>query len=322
MMFAFAVTLQAQNKTDEQGKRQGLWIKKDKKGSKVYQGTFKDDYPIDTFYYYKKGKVETINVFTDKGQKCKSQFLYENGKVKAEGMYENKNKEGLWTYYNDKGKKISEENYRNNLKDGMEKKWDNDGKNVIEATSYKNGKKDGEHFESMYSEGYFTCTYKNDKLEGKYNEFFASKTEKVEGQFINGKKEGKWQIFTPSGELIQKLDYKNDKLQGDILQFKVQGGIKEVNSSNISLMYPTGKQMQVILNSGEKFASFTNFDVLLNYLDENTFIRLNEKQNIYANINSLKGINKDSSVEFTTPISFKVIADENGSKAVESLLRK
>jgi antitoxin component YwqK of YwqJK toxin-antitoxin module len=322
MMFAFSATLQAQNKTDDQGKKQGLWIKKDKSGNRVYQGTFKDDYPVDTFYYYKKGKVETINVFTDKGQKCKSQFLYENGKVKAEGMYEKKNKEGMWSYYNEQGKKISEESYKNNVKDGLEKKWDNEGKEVIEATNYKNGKKQGEHFESMYGDGYFTCTYKNDKLEGKYGEFFNSKNKKVEGQFINDKKEGEWKIYTPSGEMIQKLYYKNDSLQSDLWLFKVREGIREVSQSKIALMYPTGKQMQVILSNGEKFASFTDFELLLNYIDENLFIRLNEKQNIYANIQALKGINKDSSVEFTIPIDFKVIADENGSKAIESLFKK
>ncbi len=40
------------NKTDQSGKKQGLWIKKYPGGTVQYEGTFKDDHPAGLFRRY------------------------------------------------------------------------------------------------------------------------------------------------------------------------------------------------------------------------------------------------------------------------------
>lgn len=58
IMLLSANVLNAQNKTDDKGRKQGHWVKTAKNGKKISEGNFKDDYPVDTFYYYdSKGKV-------------------------------------------------------------------------------------------------------------------------------------------------------------------------------------------------------------------------------------------------------------------------
>ena len=50
--------LEAQNKTDEKGRKQGKWSKAYPNGQVKYSGEFKDDKEIGTFSYYSKnGKL-------------------------------------------------------------------------------------------------------------------------------------------------------------------------------------------------------------------------------------------------------------------------
>src|SRR5574344_1506024 len=322
IVFAFSQNIQAQNKKDNKGLRQGLWIKTDKQGRKISEGNFKDDYPIDTFRYYnKKGELETINVFSNKGKKCSSCFLYKDNRVKAEGCYTDKKKDGLWCYYNEKGKKVLEENYKNGDKNGMVKQFDEKG-NVLTSTTYKNNKKDGAYFESLQKAGYFTCNYKNDKLEGEYNEYYSNKEPKIKGQFVNNKKEGEWKVFNGPNEVVQKLFYKNDFLSGDAIIINVREGKKEIPQTDMALVYPTGKQTQIILKSGEKLSCFNEFEGLLNLLDLNNFILINKKSQMYGNLTYITGLNKDNTVKIKVKTDFSIIADENGQQALKSLFIK
>ncbi|MDR2036494.1 MAG: hypothetical protein LBQ60_01075 [Bacteroidales bacterium] len=47
---------------------------------------------------------------------------------------------------------------------------------------------------------------------------------KVKGKYINGKKEGKWEVYLPEGNLYKELIYKNDVLQ----KFIVYNDLKEI----------------------------------------------------------------------------------------------
>ena len=52
------------------------------------EGNYKDDYPVDTFYYYdSKGNVTIKNYFTNQGKNTHTWLLFPNGKVQAEGNY-------------------------------------------------------------------------------------------------------------------------------------------------------------------------------------------------------------------------------------------
>ena len=40
------------DKTDQQGRKQGQWVKKDADGNVLYEGTFKDGHPVGEFKRY------------------------------------------------------------------------------------------------------------------------------------------------------------------------------------------------------------------------------------------------------------------------------
>ncbi|MBR1626513.1 MAG: hypothetical protein IJ681_05145 [Bacteroidales bacterium] len=321
LLYSFSM-LNAQNVTDANGKKQGEWIKKDNKGHIVYKGQFKDDYPTDTFYYYdKKGKLELKNYFTEKGKRTHSQFLYPNGRIKAEGDYVNKKKEGLWVYYTEKGIKIAEENYKNNLKDGEEKKWETKGKDIIEVTNYKQGVKEGEYFQTLYGEGYYTSYYKNDLLDGSYKEYYPDKTLKIKGQFSKGKKEGTWEVYDRSSTCVQKLFYENDVFKGDLIRFNVQQGVKEIAQKDIAMFRKAGKQTQIVLMNGDRINVFNSLSSIVPLTSVTDFIRINEKQEIYINISVIEGLNANNSVKTKVDSGYEIFPDNDGRKLIESMFR-
>ena len=323
LLIAFSYSAQAQNKKDDKGRKQGHWVKTSQAGKKVYEGNFVDDYPVDTFYYYdKKGRVSLKNIFTNEGKDNYSILYHSNGKMKAEGNYIDKKKEGKWLYYNEKGKRITELFYKQNLKDGQEKVWDDDGKEVIEITTYKQGKKEGEFFKSLYSSGYYTCTYKNDKLNGTYKEHFPDKKIRVQGEYVDDNKQGEWLIYTSYGQVVQKLTYKDNVLVKDILVLHTDKGDIEISQDEIALLRPTGKQTQVIKTNSEKMACIQDFETLLNYVNAEKFYLMDAKSKIYVNISTIKGINQDGSLRTSVDFGFKIIPDKDGLQMVNTLIRK
>ncbi len=315
-------TVNAQNQTDKNGKKQGEWIKKDKNNRIVYKGQFKDDYPVDTFYYYdRNGKIELKNYYTDKGRKVYSQFIYPNGSVKAKGNYVDKNKEGLWEYYTEKGKKISEENYINNVKDGIEKKWETSGKDVIEATTYKHGVKQGEYFCSLYEEGYYKTFYNNNVLDGDYMEYYSDGTLKIKGRYEKGNKQGTWEVYDMQGTCVQKLFYKDDKFLGDAIRFNLQQGVKEIPQKDILLVRQAGKQTQIVLSNGDRYNVFNSIGGIVKLLSVNDFVRINEKSELYLNTSVIEGFNEDGSVKTKIDFGYKIIADKDAKGVIESMFR-
>ena len=313
-------TVYSQNVTDGNGKKQGEWIKKDNKGRIIYKGVFKDDYPVDTFYYYDaKGRVELKSFFSDKGEVAYSRYLYPNGNIKAEGKYINKQKDSVWVYYTEKGVKISEENYKNNLKHGTEKIWNKDGKTVVRATEYKNGKKYGEEFENLYSEGYYTVFYKNDKKDGDYKEYYSSKRLRQKGQYSDGYKQGIWEVYDSFGNIVQKLFYKNDTLTDNKLLVNVQLGVFEISQSDIAMIRPAGKQTQLVLLNGDRINCFNSSESITDITDKDMFMQIDAKTKTYLNINIVRGCNSDGSVKTTVDLGYKIIPDKDGRQLLKTL---
>ena len=56
------------NKTDQQGRKQGEWIKKYPDGNIQYEGTFRDDHPIGEFKRYSEDKkLQSVMVYSNDG---------------------------------------------------------------------------------------------------------------------------------------------------------------------------------------------------------------------------------------------------------------
>ncbi|MBQ7984574.1 MAG: hypothetical protein IJ250_02935 [Bacteroidales bacterium] len=309
------------NKTDDKGRKQGEWITKKADGT-TSKGTYKDGIPEGEFTYYnKKGVLERRNTYSDKGRKMHCELLYKDGKIKAKGNYINKKKEGVWIYHNQKGIKITEENYKNGLKNGKETNWDNDGKNIVMSAEYKDGKKNGEFFKSLYAEGYYTAYYKDDLLDGEYNEYGFDKKLKVKGQFENGLKQGMWLVYDQSGSVIQKLFYKDDVFTSDAIIFNVQQGTREISQFDIALLRQAGKQTQIILFNGDRINCFNEFQSIVDLTDANKFVRINEKNKVYANIDALQGMNNDGSVKLKIDADLNIMPDKDGAEMLKSMFR-
>lgn len=313
----------AQNITDNQGRKQGHWVKTAKNGSKTMEGTYKDDYPIDTFYYYdSKGRVTIKNYFTDKGKNTHTWLLFPNGKVQAEGNYVEKQKQGTWKYYNEKGKRITEVEYKDNKKHGQEKLYDDDGKDLIQVTSYVAGVRNGQFYKSLQTYGYYTAVYKDDILNGEYREYFPNKKIRIKGDYIQGKKEGLWSIYHSDGKIAQEFTYKNDDLVDDVLVFSTSKGEQRVKQTDISLITCTKDKIKYFDMQGKNTVANDNFEEMLKYFNGDRFMRLDEKGNIYVNVVAIKGINADGSLKTDINFGFKIIPDENGKQIINSLTRE
>ncbi len=316
----------AQNETDAQGRKQGRWTKNYPNGKLQYEGQFKNDCEEGVFKYYNSdGSLkQTIEYKGD----CKTGYaktFYKNGNLVSEGSYVEKKKEGLWKYYSADGKTLSEENYVKGLKDGIETLWDTKG-NVLETITWRKGKKQGENYQYLYVDGYQTFTYSDDQKQGAYRNYYANKKPKVEGEYKNNKKEGLWSYFDEAGDKLRVQKWENNTLVSDKVFLRERKGNREVASSDIAYLYPLGKQTCVFLFNGEKLTCFNNFDQILDCTDGDIFVRLNKKNNLYANYKAIVGVKspsaKESEVILNPKTDITITADQEGMKVIKSVLDK
>lgn len=316
----------AQNKIDENGKKQGSWSKVDKNGKKIYQGNFKDDYEVGTFtYFYEDGKVKASSVFSDNGKKAKTTTFYPNANIMSEGEYLDKKKNGKWVLYDENGKKLSEEFYTKGIKTGVWNVFDKDGQ-IVETINYLNDKRNGIYYKNTYQKGYFYFTFKDDKRDGPYEDFFYFQKLKIKGSYSNNLKEGDWKYFDSIGSVVKTQSWKNDVLVSEKVSLDLGSEAKFVETKNIAYLYQTGKRLNVTLISGESISCINNVDKLLDVLSLDSFIQLNKKMMLYANISSIKGIEPATGGDYyiilepKTPS--KLTTDKESRMALEKMFKK
>lgn len=176
----------------------------------AYEGT------IQTLLTYKSGvlvKQQKINRKDKIGRK-QGLFMtfYENRKTKSEGTYKDDLKHGYFKYYDRKGSLLRTERYINGiLQEDMGTAAKLDIRRTLHKTSsalktegtYRNGVPDGVHRE-FNEEGKVVGSkvYSMGKLlsEGIYDK--------------QGRRQGPWKFYYPSGELKEEGSYKNDEKVG------------------------------------------------------------------------------------------------------------
>jgi antitoxin component YwqK of YwqJK toxin-antitoxin module len=109
------------------------------------------------------------------------------------------------SYYENNSKLLEESTYSKGLREGVAKYYDTEGKLIAEY-NYKNGKFEGTN-KTYYTSGNVQseeiCV---DNLKtGVYKEYFDSTPAKIKimGNYVNDKKDGKWQEFDETGKLIK-----------------------------------------------------------------------------------------------------------------------
>ncbi len=197
-----ALTAQEINKSDQDGKKQGRWIKNYPNGKVMYEGFFRNDYPEGEFRrYYEDGTLKSLLVFSNSGTEAKAILYYPNGLKASSGKYTNQLKEGLWLFYSftEKDLLISEAEYKENKLNGLMINYYPDGK-AAEKIRYRNNLKHGECLK-YFPDGTVTLrtNYENGLINGRFEAFHENGKPEMTGQYKNNLREGPWVIYRNDG---------------------------------------------------------------------------------------------------------------------------
>ena len=196
--------------TDENGRKQGYWKKKDEKtGKLIYEGEFKDDKPVGLFkYYYPNDSLQAIMDFRGQGTIAYAKLFHPTGKRMGQGKYINELKDSVWLYYDELGTLLSKDTYKNGKKHGASLVYMPEGL-VAEERNFKNDLEDGEfkqYFDGKKLRG--IGKYVDGKQEGKAVYYFPNGVEVATGFYKNGVKEGPWIYKNEQGKITEKELYR------------------------------------------------------------------------------------------------------------------
>lgn len=199
------------NQKDQQGRKQGKWVKEYTNGAVRYKGQFKDNIPYGTFtYYFPTGTVKAVSVYSNNGHSVYTKTFRLNGKKLAEGKFLNRKKDSTWSYYDNLTENlVLKESYIQGVKNGKSTIFFPESGEPAEIQHYKNGIKNGiwiKYFPNgtILSEG----TYVNDTLEGPFKINFPNGITELEGRYSKGLQEGLWITRDTTGALTRKQMYR------------------------------------------------------------------------------------------------------------------
>ena len=200
------------NQTDSQGRKHGLWIKKDRRDDLVYKGHFEHGMPVDTFtYFYEKDKIKARLIHLD-SVKVNATLFFKNGNKKAEGIYRNQQRDSLWTFYDKKGKIVSKKDYKDGKLEGETEHYYDSGQ-LLKKTNYENGKKQGkEIFYYRDNTKEKTQNYQQGVLEGDFMVFYPDGDTMTKGAYKKELRHGTWKYFNEKGKVIELRRYKEGEL--------------------------------------------------------------------------------------------------------------
>jgi antitoxin component YwqK of YwqJK toxin-antitoxin module len=219
-----AQVIDALNKTDVTGKKQGQWIKLYNNGNIQYDGYFKDDKPVGEFKrFYEDAQLRSVQLFNADGSMADAIFYHQNGFIASSGKYINQKKEGKWKTFsaNFENYLICEEEYSSDKRNGPSLKYYPDG-SLLEKLSYSNDLRNGEWIQ-FYSSGKIAikASYVNDKLKGSYEVFFPNGNLEFSGKYIDNVRDGLWHIYKEDGTIKYEITY-NKGVLNDQEMFKTE----------------------------------------------------------------------------------------------------
>lgn len=206
------------NFTDENGLKQGKWIKKFENGNIFYKATFRNDKPVGEFIrYYISGKPISVLYYYENSDSVDAVFYHPNEYLAAKGTYIGKKKEGEWIFYSsvEKDCVICRENYINNLKEGKSIKYHLNG-NIAEELIYLNDIKQGEWIQ-YYTDGVICIksSYTNNRVDGRFETFHTNGKKEIIGTYINDVRNGEWIFFNKDGSHKRTINYHNGVAEND-----------------------------------------------------------------------------------------------------------
>lgn len=316
--------IMAQNKIDKQGRKQGHWVRADKDGAKIYEGTFKDNLEIDTFYYYyPDGTIRLRNIYTTPGRYCSHIAYDEKGRLVATGFYNQKNRDGEWRLYSESGNLVKIAHYRMGIHEGVQVIFTSKG-DTAEVSNYTDNHRNGRWWKRIGEKGYITGTFVKGVLQGRLVECGEDGKLVREGNYVNGEKDGQYQYFE-KGKLTIDESWKD----GMLLDKKVlimAPNEQFVSAFSIAYFYPKGAQKTIIyMKDGKVLTAQEDIETIYHRLGNEQFMTVDKKNRIAANQNCIIGFTVDSEgrqiLQLDPKPSFSVFPDEDCKKLVESLKR-
>jgi len=198
-IFFVGISCAQVNQVDAKGLKQGLWFK-DFPGTKIhmYEGVFKDDKPVGIFKYrYESGSIKAIVDNKSNSKLSLVKMYFENEALMSEGCYWDQKKDSVWINYNERGELVSAESY---IDDKL------NGKKII---YYLN-----DQLEAGKMNVLSITNYVNDLKDGVCKEFHPSGKLKTTGIYTNGERFGEWVDYYNTGQVMTRVRYNRDLLQG------------------------------------------------------------------------------------------------------------
>ena len=213
LAFSAAATGQPQpdtNRIDNNGMKQGYWIKRYPNGNTMYEGLFQNDHPVGEFRrYYETDSLRSVLIYSHNGDTTDAVFYHPNGYIASEGRYIKQIKEGRWNFFSEseKGYLICEEDYSDNIRNGVSIKYYPD-RTVAERLEFINGKREGEWL-MFYPNGKMLLKsyFSNDLRNGKYEIWDEDGIIKISGCYKNNLREGSWFFYNKDKTVRYKIDY-------------------------------------------------------------------------------------------------------------------
>jgi len=200
--------VQAQNKLDEKGKKQGDWVKTYPNSKSIeFKGQFKDDQPYGEFiYFFQTGKIKARTNFIQNSSISYSVLFHENEVVLAEGKFIGKEKDSTWSFYGNRGHLGLVENYKKGKLHGkrtvfyVPENLRDTTKRISQVASYTNGELDGEFIE-YFDNGVLkhSSKYSKGRRVGISLSYHPNGKIMIKDTFLNGAKEGWCYAYNEEG---------------------------------------------------------------------------------------------------------------------------
>ena len=317
------IACQAQNKIDDQGRKQGHWVKTDKQGAKIYEGDFVDDMETGTFtYYYPNGTVRITNQYTVPGKICHHKVYNQNGELLAEGTFNQKNRDGLWTFYDGKRlKPVKLTTYKMGVRHGLQIIFNSDG-DTAEVCNWDDNHRHGRWWKRIGKKGYITATYVHGGIEGRLVEYNDDQQLVREGHYTSGERDGQWKYYD-QGQLVVDETWKMGRLRDR----KVRLLLPEeqfVSIYDINYMAPQGKKKTIVyLHDGTKLIHQEGAEVLYGRVGNDRFTLANKEARIMVATDLIVGTTRDNEgreiLSLDPRPDFNVYPDEDCMKMLHSL---
>ncbi|MBR1799142.1 MAG: hypothetical protein IJ761_04505 [Bacteroidales bacterium] len=311
----------AQNKIDKQGRRQGHWMRTDKDGAKIFEGTFKDGLETGVFtYYYHDGNVRMRNTYIVPGKVCRHEAFDEQGHLLADGYYNQRNRDSIWHFYATDGRLVKQAAYRMGVKHGQHIVFNQTG-DTAEVATWSDNRRHGRWWKRIGKNGYITATYIKGGIEGRLVEYDEHNKLTREGFYEDGYKHGSYRYYE-NGDLTIDEQWQH----GMMLDRRIRLLLPEaefVSIHDIVCIVPQGKNRVIFyLSDGSKKVSRENPDLVFERIGNELFATANSKSRIVVATHNVQGLGADNEgreiLLLDPQPDINIYPDEDGLKMVQS----